>query len=112
MPFKLLAALVGGPARHCLNHCFLIRLVSAFHDRQLRGRLAYRDDLAEDLPDHDGVSNMCSASDSWTLSVRVVDETGEQSRWGRIKKMCTVRRALIFTDVPAALLNLQSDVTT
>ena len=55
MPFKLLAALVGGPARHCLNHCFLIRLVSAFHDRQLRGRLAYRDDLAEDLPDHDGV---------------------------------------------------------
>lgn len=47
---------------------------SAVHDRQLRRRLAHRDDVAEDLPNNYGASNLCGASDTGTLSVCLDDE--------------------------------------
>lgn len=81
---------------------------TAVHDRQLRGRLADRDDVAADRHHHDGAGDLRHPPDPGRILFRVEDEAGQQARQTR-DAVGAVRRAAVAAHVLPAVPHLPGD---
>lgn len=92
--------------------CFTFRFVFFFppvvYDRQLRGRLADRNDVAANCHHHDGASDLCHSPDPGRVLLRVENQAGQQTRQVG-NAVGTVRRAAVAADVLPAVPHLQGD---
>lgn len=90
----------------CIDEYF-----SVVHDRQLRGRLADRDDVATDRHHHDGAGNLRDPPDSGGVLLRVENQAGQQARETG-DAVRTVRRTAVTANVLPAVPHLPCDAAT
>lgn len=78
------------------------------HDRQLRRRLANRDDVAADRHHHDGAGDMRDPPNPGRVLLRVENEASQQARETG-DAVGAVRRAAVAANVLPAVPHLQGD---
>lgn len=91
-----------------LNSLFTLRF-SVVHDRQLRGRLADRDDVAADRHHNDGAGDLRDPPNPGRVLLRVEDQASQQARKTG-NAVGTVRRAAVVAHVFPAVPHLQGNV--
>jgi len=84
-------------------------LFAVVHDRQLRGRLANRDDVAADRHHHDGTGDLRDPSDPGRVLLRVEHQAGQQIRETG-DAQGAVRRAAVAAHVLPVVPYLPGDV--